>query len=92
MTKKELRRLENLVSVKIDALAAWLLLKAICCHLGHEDHDELEGQVLNHIAQDLFNSLNSEGLVCDDGATGRLVEYVKLTNPPRLRLVKQGNK
>ena len=88
MTKKEIRRLENLLTVKIDALAAWILLKELCDILGQGDRDPVTVEVLKLITQDLYDSLNREGLVCDEGVTEKLIKYVELTSPPHLRLVK----
>ena len=88
MTKKEIRRLENLLTVKVDALAAWILLKELCEILGQGDRDHVTVEVLKLISQDLYDNLDREGLICDEGITERLIKYVELTNPPHLRLVK----
>lgn len=88
MTKKERKRLDRLLTVHIDALGAWLLLKALCAHLGQGDHDEVEGHVLGVIAQDLCDNLNREGLICEDGATDKLAQYVGLKYPAWLKAVK----
>lgn len=88
MTKKELRRLQNLLTVKVDALAAWVLLRTISEYLGQGGRDEFEEKALGYIAQDLYDALKSEGLVCDDGVTKRWGEYVQQVYETPLRVVK----
>ena len=88
MTKKELRRLEKLITVKYDAVGAYLMLFAITEVLEKGDHDEDTGKALEYMGRDLFEHLDREGVICPDGVTDKMREYLELTSQPHLRLVK----
>lgn len=88
MRKKEIKRLQNLLTVKVDALVAWILLKEFTEILAQGDRDPLTVGALKLVSQDLCDSLTDQGLISENGPTEKLVEYVELTYPSRLQVVK----